>query len=130
MGKVCCILGCGKDFLHTWLQQILHNGRCVNILKRHMSSANLMKTFVNPNVNVFSLTLSRKKKNPPFYLSSSSTSPSSNNYNNPSLWWRKRFCFEPNCLLIWLVADEVSDLCNEADGIILGALPGFSNWGM
>lgn len=69
MGKVCYILGCGKDFLHTWLQQILHNGRCVNILKRHMSSANLMKTFVNPNVNVFSLTLSRKKKKIPLSIS-------------------------------------------------------------
>ena len=46
----------------AWLQQILHNGGCVNILERHLSSVNLMKTFVNPNVNALSLSLKGKIK--------------------------------------------------------------------
>ena len=46
----------------AWLQQILHNGGCVNMLERHLSSANLMKTSVNPNVNALSLSLKGKIK--------------------------------------------------------------------
>ena len=35
--------------------------------------------------------------------------------------------FDPKCLLIRLATNEVSDLYNEADDIIVGALSGFSN---
>ena len=45
----------------AWLQQILHNGGCVNILERHLSIVNLMKTFVNPNVNDLSLSKAKSK---------------------------------------------------------------------
>ena len=122
----------GKDLLHTWLQQILHNCRCVNILKRHMSSANLMKTFVNPNINVFSYHMHRQSQNQKKNLSLSLSPPPPPHPPPPKitatlLFDEEKCRFDPKRLLIRLATNEVSDLYNEADDIIVGALSGFSN---